>query len=56
VVSSTEAIRRAAAPALPVELPMVSATASTPNPSVGEECWMADLDTTMGEDAKSLNL
>jgi hypothetical protein len=34
----------------------VSVMASAPNPSVGEECRKADLDMTMGEDARSLNL
>jgi hypothetical protein len=38
VVSSTEAIGRAAASALQVDLPMASATASNPDPTVGEEC------------------
>jgi hypothetical protein len=35
--------------------PMASATASTPDPSVGEECLQVDLDTTVGADAKSLD-
>jgi hypothetical protein len=30
--------------------------ASTPNLSMGEECQNANLDTAMGEDARSLNL
>jgi hypothetical protein len=55
-MSSTEAIQRAAASALQVELPTALVTASTPHPYVGEECWMADLDMTVGEDARSLNL
>jgi hypothetical protein len=43
-------------PALQVENPTVSATSSTPDPSMGEECWKADLDTDMGEDVRSLDL
>jgi hypothetical protein len=35
---------------------MVLVTASTPDLSVREECWKADLDTTVGEDARSLDL
>jgi hypothetical protein len=45
-----------AAPALQVELPTASVIASNPDPSVGEECQKADLDTAMGEDAKSLDI
>jgi hypothetical protein len=30
--------------------------ASNPDPSVGEECQKADLDTVVGEDARSLGL
>jgi hypothetical protein len=56
VVSSTEAIQRAAVPALQVEIPTVSASARTPNPSVGEECLQADLDMAVGADASSLDL
>jgi hypothetical protein len=37
-VSSMEVIQRAAMLALQVELPTASATASTPDLSVGEEC------------------
>jgi hypothetical protein len=55
-VSSTEAIQRATAPALHVELPMTSATTSNPDPSMGEECRKADLDTVVGEDARSMDL
>jgi hypothetical protein len=55
-VSSTEAIQRAVTPTLQVELPTASAMTSTPNPSVGEECQKADLDTAMGENAISLDL
>jgi hypothetical protein len=51
-----EAFQRAAVPALQVELPKASATASTPDPSVGEECQKAGLDMTVGEDARSLYL
>jgi hypothetical protein len=29
---------------------------SIPDPSVGEECLQADLDTGVGEDARNLNL
>jgi hypothetical protein len=53
-VSSTEVIQRAAAPALQVEIPTVSA--STPDPSMGEEGLQADLDTTVGADSSSLDL
>jgi hypothetical protein len=42
-------------PALQVELPMASATTSTPDPSVGEEWQKADLDTAVGEDARNLD-
>jgi hypothetical protein len=35
---------------------MMMVMASTLDPSVREECRKADLDTTMGEDAKSLDL
>jgi hypothetical protein len=56
VVSSTEAIQRAAASALQVEIPTVSASARTSDPSVGEECLQADLDTAVGADASSLDL
>jgi hypothetical protein len=55
-VSSTEAIQRESTPVLQVELPTVSTMASSPDLSVGEECRKADLDTTVGEDAKSLDL
>jgi hypothetical protein len=58
-VSSTAAIQRAAPPALQVEIPMASALAlvlaSTPDPSVGQECLQADLDTVVGADASSLD-
>jgi hypothetical protein len=43
-------------PILQVELPMALVMASIPGPSVGEECQKADLDTAVGEDARSLNL
>jgi hypothetical protein len=55
-VSSPEVIQRVVTPSLQVELPTASATASTPDPSVGEECWKVDLDTAVGEDARSLDL
>jgi hypothetical protein len=54
-VSSTEAIQRAVAPALQVELPTASTMASTPDPSMGEECQKADLDMVVWEDARSLD-
>jgi hypothetical protein len=54
VVSSTEAIQRAVAPTLQVEIPMASTSASTPNPSM-EECFQADLDTAVGVGASSLD-
>jgi hypothetical protein len=38
-----------------VKIPTVSATASTPDPSMDEECLQADLDTGVGEDARSLD-
>jgi hypothetical protein len=44
VVLSMEVFQRALVPA------------SNPNPSVGEECRKADLDTTMGEGARRLDL
>jgi hypothetical protein len=34
----------------------VPLTTSNPNPVVGEECWKADLDTVVGEGARSLDL
>jgi hypothetical protein len=40
--------------ALQVEIPTTSATASTPDPSVGE-CLLADLDMGVGEDARRLD-
>jgi hypothetical protein len=54
-VYSTEAIQRAATPVLQVKISTASVTASTPESSVGEECLQADLDTCVGEDARSLN-
>jgi hypothetical protein len=48
-------IQRVAAPVLQVEIPMALASASTPDPSVGEECLQADLDTAVGADASSLD-
>jgi hypothetical protein len=58
-VSSTAAIQRAAPPALQVEIPTASTlalvSASTPDPSVGQECLQADLDTVVGADASSLD-
>jgi hypothetical protein len=55
-VLSTEAFQRAATPVLQVGLPTVSVTASNPNLAVGEECRIADLDTVVGEGARSLDL
>jgi hypothetical protein len=43
-----------AAPSLQVEIPTVVA-ASSPDPSMGEEGLHADLDTTEGVDASSLD-
>jgi hypothetical protein len=51
-----EVIRRVTAPTLQVEMSTVSALTSTPDPSVGEECFQADLDTAVGADASSLDL
>jgi hypothetical protein len=34
---------------------MASVMVSTPDPSVGEECLQIDLDTGVGEDARSLD-
>jgi hypothetical protein len=56
VVSSTKAIQRAVASSLRVKIPTASMLASTPDPSVGEECLQADLDTTVGADISSLDL
>jgi hypothetical protein len=56
VVSSTKVNQRATVPALPVKLPTTSTTVSNPNPCVGEECRKANLDTAVGEDARSLDL
>jgi hypothetical protein len=56
VVSSTEAIQRAATPALQMEIPTTAALASSPDPSMGEEGLQADLDTVVGADASSLDL
>jgi hypothetical protein len=55
-VSSTEAFQRAAMPALQVDLTIALVTASNPNPSMEEECWKSNLDMTMGEDARSLDM
>jgi hypothetical protein len=46
-MSSMEAIQRVVAPTLQVEIPMASASASTPNTSKGEECFQVDLDTAV---------
>jgi hypothetical protein len=37
-MSSTEVFQRAVVPALQVEHPIASVTASTSDPSIGEEC------------------
>jgi hypothetical protein len=42
--------------ALQVEIPTASVLTSTLNPSMGEECLQADLDTPVGADANSLDL
>jgi hypothetical protein len=46
----------AVAPTLQVVQPMASATASNPDPAVGEECRKTDLDMAVGEGARSLDL
>jgi hypothetical protein len=53
-VSSTEVIQRVGAPVLQVEL--LTASTNNPDPSVGEECRKANLDTVVGEDSRSLDL
>jgi hypothetical protein len=68
-MSSTEAIQRAAAPALQVEIPTAVAAptlqveipttavaTNSPDPSVGEEGLQADLDTAIRVDASCLDL
>jgi hypothetical protein len=52
----TKVIQRVATPALQVEIPMasVSASTNTPDPPVGK-CLQADLDTAVGADANSLD-
>jgi hypothetical protein len=40
----------------PVKLSTASVIASNPDPAVGEECRKADLDTTVGEGTKSMDL
>jgi hypothetical protein len=54
-VSSTEVIQRAVVPTLQVEFPMAVVTVCNLDPSVGEECRNADLDTT-GEGSRSMDL
>jgi hypothetical protein len=44
-VSSTEACKREAAPALLVELPMALVVASNLDPAMAEECWKTNPDT-----------
>jgi hypothetical protein len=55
-VPSMEAFQRAVAPALQAELPTMLAMTSNPNPSMGEECRKADLDTTMWEGVRNMDL
>jgi hypothetical protein len=50
-----EASQRAVMHALLVEFPMAAATASSPDPSMGEGSLQADLDTAVGTDAGSLD-
>jgi hypothetical protein len=45
-----------AAPALQVEIPIALELANTPDPSMGDECLQADLDTAIRADASSLDL
>jgi hypothetical protein len=52
---STEVIQMAVVPALQVEIPTTSATGSTPDPSVGEDCLQADLDMGVREVARRLD-
>jgi hypothetical protein len=47
---------KAVVPTPQVEIPIASVMANTLNPSMGEECRKADLDTTLGEDARSRDL
>jgi hypothetical protein len=54
-MSLMEVIQMAVVPALQVEIPTASVTASTPDPSVGEQCLQADLDTSVGMNARSLD-
>jgi hypothetical protein len=54
-VLSVEAFQRAATSALQVDLPTASMIASNSDLTVGEECWKTDLNTTMGEGARSLD-
>jgi hypothetical protein len=56
VVSSMEVIQGVVAPTLQVELPMALAMTCNSDSSVGEECQKVDLDTTVREDASSLDL
>jgi hypothetical protein len=50
-----EASQWVAAHALLMEIPTAVVMASSPNPSVGEGGLQADLDTSMGADARSLD-
>jgi hypothetical protein len=54
-LSSMETIQRVAVPVLQVEIPMAVVVASSPDLFVGEEGLQADLDTTIGADASSLD-
>jgi hypothetical protein len=58
-VLSTEVFHEVAAPALQVvqvELPTMLATIINPDPSVGKECQMTDLDTVVEEGARRMDL
>jgi hypothetical protein len=47
-LSSMKAFQRVAAPTLQMEIPMALATASKPDPAMGEECRKTNMDTTVG--------
>jgi hypothetical protein len=51
-----EVSQRVAVHALPVEIPMAVAAASSPNPSMGEGGLQADLDTTVWRDVRFMDL
>jgi hypothetical protein len=54
-MSLMEVIQMAVVPALQVEIPTALVIASIPDPSVGEQCLQADLDTSVGVNARSLD-